>query len=675
MGIGNYIILKWLHIFSLRIKFLTACLFLSLAIYGNTSKNKVVRNVLYINSYNTGYDWSDSLVSGVSSVFEQYPDVKLFIEYLDGKRLNSELYFHDFYKLLKTKYKSIKFDVVITSDNDALNFSFLYGDSLYPHIPIAYCGINNPDDYQIENSRYYGILECVNPEKSIKTITRFFPKCENILMITDNTTSGEVDKKLLNEINYKFPNLKFTFIDIIDTSKILKIVKSLKGNDIIYYLGVEVDENGDILDRVAFGSQILNASKVPVFADNETLINKGAVGGSVTSGKTHGIEVAELALKILENPNNIKLPHIKQSQVDVVFNKSVLKDLNISNKQLPLNSKLINVRFNTIFQYLKANIFLIIIVIFLLTVIVFFYINFKNRKNAARTVFRNLEEIQKQNIALEESYGQMNTMNTELELMNIELKETNTKLVEAKNRAEESDKLKSAFLANVSHEIRTPLNSIIGFSNLLEMSNLKDSEKEYLGYIKKGGEVLLHLIEDIIDISKIEVEKLSISKREFSIQQMLTDFFEYYQSYKSFRFQKNVEFQYAPELSDSDIIVFTDEARLRQILINLIDNAFKFTDSGYVKLGYSINGNFCKISVEDSGIGIPSEKFDEVFQSFTKLEHGRSRIYEGTGLGLAIVKKLISLLGGEIWLESELGKGTVFYFTLPLSNATTTNQN
>lgn len=254
--------------------------------------------------------------------------------------------------------------------------------------------------------------------------------------------------------------------------------------------------------------------------------------------------------------------------------------------------------------------------------------------------------------------------NDEFAQLNEEYKFINTELQQAKEKAESADRLKSAFLANVSHEIRTPLNSIVGFSSLLIEPDLKDEDKHaYVNMIESNTESLLVLIDEIIDLSKIEAQQLTLKKEEFNVDKLILELFQIFKHENS---NCDVVFLIEKISDNMDLFANSDRVRVRQILINLLTNAFKFTESGSVKMGYlKIDGNVV-LFVKDTGIGISEEHHRVIFQRFRKLnEIQDKRIYRGTGLGLAITEKLVELLGGQIWVESDLGKGSCFYFTLP----------
>ena len=244
-----------------------------------------------------------------------------------------------------------------------------------------------------------------------------------------------------------------------------------------------------------------------------------------------------------------------------------------------------------------------------------------------------------------------------------EKKQMVDELIAAKVKAEESDRLKSSFLANMSHEIRTPLNSIIGFSDLmLDPFFEPEQHTEFANIIKENGNNLLSIISDIMDISKIEAGQIQIKKQLLSVNQLIIDL------QKEFHFktnEKGIDLRLAPFNPQEEILIKSDSKRLRQILINFIGNAIKFTEKGFIEIGIKPTGEFVQFHIKDTGIGIPKEFHEKVFERFRQVESANTRKHGGNGLGLAISKSLVELLGGKIWMESEQGKGTTFFFTIP----------
>jgi len=248
-----------------------------------------------------------------------------------------------------------------------------------------------------------------------------------------------------------------------------------------------------------------------------------------------------------------------------------------------------------------------------------------------------------------------------------QINEQKLKLMKANVKIKKTTKMKEAFLANTSHEIRTPLNSILGFTNLLQITSLSSKQESYLKNIKIAGENLLTVLNDILDYSKIAVGKLNIERIDFSLKELLENLIE--TMYVKAEEKKIMLLLIMP--ANVPHYVINDPVRINQVLINLIGNAIKFTESyGYVKTQVTLdhfegNTSFLTFKISDNGIGIPKNKLNTIFDSFTQAEDSTTRKYGGTGLGLTIVKRLVELLGGKITVESEMGKGSEFLFTLP----------
>ncbi len=244
-------------------------------------------------------------------------------------------------------------------------------------------------------------------------------------------------------------------------------------------------------------------------------------------------------------------------------------------------------------------------------------------------------------------------------------------LIKAKEEAEISDKLKSAFLANMSHELRTPLNAIIGFSNLLKFPDLEDEERlEYINIISERGNDLLKLISDIIDLSKIESGSVAFTPSRFSVNDFLYTAYEEYSKLAEKKFHKSIQHRLSIPNKTVDLWVNTDKLKLRQIINNLYENAMKFTNEGYVEIGYSTVSGGIELFVKDSGIGIPEEKQAIVFERFRQADDSHNKLFGGAGLGLSIAKKLVDMFGGNVRCESKVNQGTAFYVNLPLEYET-----
>ncbi len=254
-------------------------------------------------------------------------------------------------------------------------------------------------------------------------------------------------------------------------------------------------------------------------------------------------------------------------------------------------------------------------------------------------------------------------LNEELE---IKVKERTKSLYEAKDRAEESDRLKSAFLANMSHEIRTPMNGILGFTSLLQQPNLTvEKQQKYLDIIKKSGGRMLSTVNDIIDISRIEANLVELVLSEVDIEVQLKELHSFFIPEAA---KKGIQLILKNDISDQNNKLITDPEKFNSILTNLIKNAIKFTEKGFIEFGYCLkkdtHANDLVFYVKDSGIGIPKDRLHAIFDRFVQADIEDKMAVQGSGLGLAISKAYAEMLGGELWVESEEGIGSTFYFTL-----------
>jgi signal transduction histidine kinase len=242
--------------------------------------------------------------------------------------------------------------------------------------------------------------------------------------------------------------------------------------------------------------------------------------------------------------------------------------------------------------------------------------------------------------------------------------ERTRELAQANTQLKEMDRLKSEFLATMSHELRTPLNSIIGFNGIVLKGiagKINEEQKKQLSMAYSSAKHLLNLINDILDLSRIEAEKMEISMERFKIEEVIS---QVAQTLCPMISQKRLRL--LTEIPDETPEIYSDRKKVLQILLNLVNNAVKFTDKGEIKIGCETGNGNLKVHVSDTGIGIKRENMDYLFEAFRQVDGTARRRYRGVGLGLYLCKKLVVLLGGKIWVESEYGKGSKFTFTLPV---------
>jgi signal transduction histidine kinase/ActR/RegA family two-component response regulator len=244
-----------------------------------------------------------------------------------------------------------------------------------------------------------------------------------------------------------------------------------------------------------------------------------------------------------------------------------------------------------------------------------------------------------------------------------ERKLAETNLLQAKEHAEESDHLKTAFLQNMSHEIRTPMNAICGFSKMLNKPELSDEKrKSFISIIINSTNQLLSIVTDILTISSVDTKQEKVNIQKVCINSNIVDLLAIFKTQAQ---NQNISLYAKQQLTDRQSEIFTDNTKITQILSNLITNALKFTHEGFIEFGYNLKGEFIEFYVKDSGIGIKTEMQEKIFERFRQANENINKKYGGTGLGLAISKAFTELLGGKIWVQSELDKGSTFYFTIP----------
>lgn len=295
-------------------------------------------------------------------------------------------------------------------------------------------------------------------------------------------------------------------------------------------------------------------------------------------------------------------------------------------------------------ELIARDITFVLIITFVLLV---FYENIMNRY---------IREISESKAEYQKISEQLTNQNQEISKMNEELKV-------AMEKAEESDRLKTAFLANLSHEIRTPMNGIIGFSELVISPEATDEEKEqYNSIIASSCRQLLGIVNDIIDISKIESGVLEIQSQSLNLNHLMQELYDLHELRAR---QKGLKLSFVPGLEDNYCQIAADEIKLKQILSNLIGNSLKFTNQGFIKFGYLLKNDKIEFFVIDSGQGIPKSRHSDVFRRFVQADGSHTRLHGGTGLGLPIAKAYVEKMKGQIWFQSEENIGTEFYFNLP----------
>ena len=316
----------------------------------------------------------------------------------------------------------------------------------------------------------------------------------------------------------------------------------------------------------------------------------------------------------------------------------------------------------TIRNVFIAGLFIALFIIFL------FYRIVRIKKKANNILRAKNKEIIQQKDLISEQKSEIQTQADELleHKTNLEaiVEQRTAAFIKAKEQAEESDQLKTAFLNNISHEFRTPMNGILGFSTLLINSNSPEKQNEFADIVNKSCRQLLNIVNDTVEISKVHSAQAKVIKSTVNVSSIISEIINEFQDSA---FQKGIDISLELKLEKEQMLIEIDENKIERIFWHLLDNAVKFTYSGHIKIiGQEIGNNIIQFQIEDTGIGISPELQEKIFDPFRQAETGATRSFGGNGIGLSLVKAYIEILGGKIWLESEIEKGTTVFFTIPV---------
>lgn len=458
---------------------------------------------------------------------------------------------------------------------------------------------------------------------NIRMIKRLYPQTEHIAFISDNSYGGVTLQAHVVKEMKKFPELSLILLDgrVNTIYTISDKLHSLPPRTVLLMGTWRVDMNDGYFMRNATYAMMEAAPGLPAFSITSVGIGYWAVGGVVPVYRALGRDMARQAVRVLANPKNSEIEIIS---CETVMDGKLVKERKLDIASIPGPIRLVNVTPGFYEQY-KYHIWgvaavLVILLTGLLITLYFFY----------RT--KRLKD---------------------------ELEVSEAALREAKDRAEESNRLKSAFLANMSHEIRTPLNAIVGFSDVLSAGDTAiDDQRGYFEIIKANSDLLLRLINDILDVSRLEADRVTLTLEKCDVVQVCTQVTASVTQAR--RSSNRIVFESAAD----SLEIRTDIQRLQQVVINLLSNADKFTENGMItlKLEPDMRNRTALFSVSDTGCGIPPEKRKRVFERFEKL----NEYAQGTGLGLSICKLIVEKWGGRIWIDSQYTRGARFVFTHPL---------
>jgi len=549
-------------------------------------------------------------------------------------------------ELYKEKYADRIIDLIISPSGITTRFLIQYGEDMFPGTPIVYIS----ETGRIENINQYphmtGIIEVIKIKDTLELSLNFHPDTRHVAVISGASWYDRFFETKARKIFNAYENrINFIWLSALSMQELLESLSKLPPNTIIFNLLMTKDKNGNFYIPRDVTHKISQSVNMPVYALWDTFLDYGIVGGYLSSAEVAGNRVAKIGLRILKGEKPRDIP-VAKGFFAYMFDWRELKKWGIHEEMLPEGS-IIRYREKSLWEIYKWHIIIYTIIItgIMLT-------GFKWRVRVIGKQKKKLE-IQVKNRTQE-------------------LRKSEISLIKAKEAAESANNAKSEFLANMSHEIRTPMNAILGFSKILLKEIDNPGHKNYLNTICNSGRSLLSLINNILDLSKIEAGYMELRKEPAGIRQLANEIVSMFD--EKFK-EKNLEFNVHIN-KDLPEIMYMDELKIRQILTNLIGNALKFTLAGHVHVlfscrienpGSSILDKEHKITliieVKDTGIGIPKHSRQLVFETFMKQEGNKN--VEGTGLGLSITRQLVSLMQGTIELESSPGKGSLFRVIIP----------
>ncbi|WP_303066746.1 sensor histidine kinase [Alistipes indistinctus] len=468
-----------------------------------------------------------------------------------------------------------------------------------------------------------GCLNRYDVDKNVDLIRSLYPDVRNIAFVSDNTYGGVSLQALMRREMLRYDDLRLIQIDSREGSdSVVSRITRLPQHSALLIGTWRVGDDGQYLMYSAMNDLIAENPTVPVFTLSGAGLESVAIGGYNPKYKSGAGEIAgQIAGYYHGKPGAV---HFELSDGEYRFNANKLKEFDIAEYKLPAGSVVVD---NTEAQLRKYRsvIYSSVAALILLSLIAVFiyFLYYKNKR--LRNVLENRE----------------------------------AELIEAKEKAEESDLLKSAFLANMSHEIRTPLNAIVGFSSLLTSAEISPEEREeYSAIISTNSELMLTLINDILDISRLETGKIHFVYEDIDIPSLCQ------QVIMTTTHNRREGVECVFESSYETYTLRTDVQRLSQVLINLLTNANKFTEQGRITLSFEVleKEGMVRFAVADTGCGIPPEKQAKVFDRFEKLDEFK----QGTGLGLAICRQIVMKVGGKIWVDGTYTSGSRFVFTHPI---------
>ncbi|PKQ62242.1 hypothetical protein BZG02_13060 [Labilibaculum filiforme] len=583
-------------------------------------------NILVLHSYHQGLAWTDSITSGIRSVFKNRPEINLIFEYLDTKRNYNEDYFTALQNIYKVKAKQIPFEAIITSDNAAFDFIREYGNEFYPDVPVIFCGVNDLDPNILKDyPNFYGYGEKADHFGTISAVQRIFPEKKNIFIINDNTTTGQAIQKELNGITDRFKNLHFESISEFTMESLQETIKNLDDSYVIYLLVLNRDKNGNFISYQNGITQIKEIAHVPIFGSWDFYLNKGLFGGKITRGYEQGERAAMLALKLIQEPFTNNIPQFNNLPSTYVFDFNELTHFNISKNKLPKNSTTINEPKDSdlLLKISVASIIILIIIVFAL--LIWLKVKQKRAKLLQRLIHEKTSKLNETNLELEQ-------------------------VIQNKNK----------FFSILAHDLRGSIGVILNLSTFINKEEFEISEEEKNEFNKDIFHVATRtngLLEDLFYWGTIQAEEgPKLNFTEFDINEVLTEM--------AATFQVNLSEVCFDKNFSGELKISSDLNICKFLFRNIFQNAIKYSyKKGRVAIQSHTEEDLFYIEVKDYGLGMSKKIIDSIYQKNPIRIEGLSG-QKTTGMGLPTVLDYLEILGGKLLITSEEGKGSSFTIVL-----------